>query len=110
MCTTCNSGITLNTMLLTVQINPFMPSGLFYLNSLNQSISHKRGVWLVFIITMLLEISVFNANSIDSDQTPRSAVFTVYQCPFYGTPLGLIRIKCISSEKRYTLIAKNLPP
>ena len=30
---------------------PFMPSGFFYLNSLGQSISSKRGVWLLFIIT-----------------------------------------------------------
>ena len=31
-------------------INPFMPSGLFYLNTLYQSISNERGVLLVFII------------------------------------------------------------
>ena len=33
-------------------IIPFMPSRLFYLNSLNRSISSKRGVLSVFIITM----------------------------------------------------------
>ena len=32
--------------------NPFMPNGLFYLNSLDRSISHIIGVWLVFIIFM----------------------------------------------------------
>ena len=32
-------------------INPFMPSGYFYLNSLVRSISSKGGVWLVFIIS-----------------------------------------------------------
>ena len=31
---------------------PYMPNGFFYLNSLDQSISTKRGVWLIFIITM----------------------------------------------------------
>ena len=50
-----------------------MPSGLFYLESLDRSISNKRGVWLVFIITMFIEIPVFNANSVDPDQTPRCA-------------------------------------
>ena len=33
-------------------LNPFMPSGLFYLKSLDRSISYIRGVWLVFIITV----------------------------------------------------------
>ena len=31
---------------------PFMPSGLFYLNSMDWSSSNIRGVWLVFIMTM----------------------------------------------------------
>ena len=35
--------------------NPFMPNGLIYLKSLDSSISCIRGVWLVFIITMLLK-------------------------------------------------------
>ena len=34
-------------------INPFMPSGFFYLNSLDTSISSKRSVRLINIITML---------------------------------------------------------
>ena len=29
-----------------------MLSGLFYFNALDQSISNRKGVWLVFIITM----------------------------------------------------------
>ena len=33
-------------------IYPFMPGGLFYLNSLDLSISNLTGVWLVFIITV----------------------------------------------------------
>ena len=49
-------------------INPFVPSGLFYHNSLNRSIVYISGVWLVFI----KELSRFNANNVDPDQTPRS--------------------------------------
>ena len=43
-----------------------MRSGLFYL-SFDRSISYIRGVWLVFTI------SEFNANSVDPEQTLRSA-------------------------------------
>ena len=49
--------------------NPFMLNGFFYLHSLDRPISIRRGVWLVFIITN----SVFNANSVDSDQMTHSA-------------------------------------
>ena len=48
-------------------INPFMQSGLFYLKSLGRFISSRRGVWL------FLALPVFNVNSVDPDQTPRSA-------------------------------------
>ena len=48
-----------------------MPSGLFYLNSLEKFISYIRGVWLVFYYC-IIEIPELNANSIDPDQTPRS--------------------------------------
>ena len=54
-------------------INPFMPSGLFYRNSLDQFISSLRGVRSVLTITMFIEIPVVNTNSVDPDQTPRSA-------------------------------------
>ena len=53
---------------------PFMPSGLFYLNSLDKSISYIRGVWTVFII-MFVEISELNASSVDPDQPLRSAAY-----------------------------------
>ena len=46
-----------------------MPSGLFYLNSLDGSIFNRMGVWLVFIINhILMVISVYSANRIDPDQ------------------------------------------
>ena len=53
--------------------NPFMPSGFFYLNSLNMFISYIRGVWLVLLLSCFIEISELNANSVDYDQTPHSA-------------------------------------
>ena len=51
-----------------------MPSGFFYFNSLDGFISYIRGVWLVFIIIIFAEISELNANSVDPDQMPHSAV------------------------------------
>ena len=55
------------------RFNP-MPNGFFYLHS-DRSISNIRGVWLDFIITVfyIKKKSVFNANSVDADQTPRYA-------------------------------------
>ena len=41
--------------------------------SLERSFSYIRDVWLVFIISCFVEISETNANSVDRDQTPRSA-------------------------------------
>ena len=45
----CNSLIK---AFITSDVNLFMPNGLFYLNSLDRSISFISGVWLVSIITM----------------------------------------------------------
>ena len=50
--------------------NPFMPNGLFYLSSLDRSVSSKRGVCLVFI--MVYRTSC-NLCSVDPNRTPRSA-------------------------------------
>ena len=51
-----------------------MPSGFFYFNSLTRFISYIRGVWLVFLlISCFVEVCELNANSVDPDQTPRSA-------------------------------------
>ena len=41
----------------SISLNPFMPSGLFYLKSLDRSISNRRGVWVVFIITIFFRNS-----------------------------------------------------
>ena len=55
------------------RINPFLPNGYFYCNSLDRSISNRKGVWLVIIIKMLIGIPLCNANSVDPNQMPRSA-------------------------------------
>ena len=64
--------VTLN-QTLELSFNPFMPSGRFYLNSLDRFISYIGGVWLVFIIAMFCRNSELNANRADHGQTPRSA-------------------------------------
>ena len=58
---------------LVLEFHPFKPSGLFYRNSLDRSISYIRGVWLFLLLSCSLEISELNANSVDLDQTPRFA-------------------------------------
>ena len=51
-----------------------MQSGLFYLNYLDRSIFYIKAVWLVIItLSCFVEIYGLNANSVDPDQTPRSA-------------------------------------
>ena len=68
--------------------NPFTPSGLFYNKSLDQSISNRWGAWTIFIINMLLEMPVFNANIVDSDQTPRPAASDL---DLHCLPMPLLR-------------------
>ena len=46
-----------------------MPGGFFYHNPLNRSISNRRDIWLVLSLPCFIEIPVFNANSVDPDQT-----------------------------------------
>ena len=53
-------------------VNPFMPSGIFYLISLDRSISYKSRDWLFLLLQSFVEISELHANSEDPDQTPRS--------------------------------------
>ena len=54
--------------------NPFMPSRLYYLSSLDDSISMIRDVWVViFLSACFIDIPVLNANSVDPDQTPHCA-------------------------------------
>ena len=50
-----------------------MPNGLFYLYSLDRSISYTRVYGKFLLLSCFIEISKLNANSVDPDQTPRSA-------------------------------------
>ena len=50
-----------------IDFYPFMPSGIFYLDFLDRSISYIWGVWLVIIISCFVEIPERNANSVDPD-------------------------------------------
>ena len=54
--------------------NPFLPSGLFYLSYLESSISNRKGVRSFLSSQYFIKNSVFNANSVDIDQTPHSVV------------------------------------
>ena len=50
-------------------INPLMPNGLFYLNSLNRSIPVEGVSDFFSLLPCFTEIRVFNANIVDPDQT-----------------------------------------
>ena len=54
-------------------LNPFIPNGLLYFHSSDRSISNIGSVWLDLLLPCFIEISDFNLNSVDSDQTPRFA-------------------------------------
>ena len=50
-----------------------MPSGLFYLDSLDQSIDSLRVSGQFVLLPCFTEMPVVNANSVDPDQPPHSA-------------------------------------
>ena len=54
-------------------INPFICKMDSSTLTPEQSISNNRSTWLVLLLPCFIEIPEFNANSIDPDQTPRSA-------------------------------------
>ena len=60
-------------MMRCLVINPFMPNGLFYNHSLDRSISSIRVSGQFLLFPCFIEIHVFNENSVDPDQTPRSS-------------------------------------
>ena len=81
-------------------LNPFMPSGFFYFNSLDRFISYIRGVWLVLIIVMFCRniltlcdlwrlIWVYIVCQCPSNQDTVSSGSTLFaSVPFWGA-LGL---------------------
>ena len=70
-----------------ITLNPFMPSGLFYHNSLDRSISYIRDVWLVFTAIVFCRNFLTHVKSIDPDQTPRS---TASDLGLHCLPMSLL--------------------
>ena len=75
-----------------------MPSGLYYLSSLEIHFPIK-GVSGCFLLLLpcVTEISVFNANSVDPDQTPRKASTLFANIPFMGRK-GIKRVNIYLSD------------
>ena len=72
-----------------------MPSGLFYLNSLDRSISYIRGVWFL-LLSYFVEFSEVNANHVDPDQTSWSVASDL---GLHSLPVSLLwdtRIKWVN--------------
>ena len=40
-----------------IPLNPFMPNRLFYINSLDRSISNRKGIWLFLLLTFFIKIA-----------------------------------------------------
>ena len=99
--------------MIILSFNPIMSSGLLYLKSLDCSISNRRGVWLVFISTIFIEIPVFSANSVYPSQAQRSLasdlVYTVCKWLCYGT-LGVNGlIEELTSVGRFISFKSSMP-
>ena len=58
--------------------NPFTSRGLFYHNSLDQSISNRRVSGKFILLLYFIEIHLFNASSDDPGQMLQSALFANY--------------------------------
>ena len=65
-----------------------MPSGLFYLNSLDRFISYKGVSGYFLLLPCFIGVSELNANSVDPDQTPRSAASDL---GLHCLPMSLLR-------------------
>ena len=49
-----------------------MSSGFCYINTLDRSVSSRRGVWLFLSLSCFIESPVSNASRVNHDQTSRS--------------------------------------
>ena len=87
-----------------------MPSGLFHFKLFGPVLFQYQGVWLVFIMTMFYRNPELNANNVVPDQMPHLIwVYTVWQCPFYGTPdLNGLNSENTKQTKQKYLILKHL--
>ena len=67
---TVNTGgwVVSESRLIFLKFNPFTPSGLFYLNTLDQSISRLRCVCQFLLLPCFIGTPVINANSVDPTQ------------------------------------------
>ena len=71
--------------------NPRMPNGLFYYLFLWTGVCLMKGVFfLSLLLSLILEIPVLNASSVNPDQTPLYAASDLglhcFPVSFYGTP------------------------
>ena len=55
----------------SLRVNPFMPSGLFCLSLWTDSVAISGVSVLFIILSFIIEIHIYLANSVDPDQTPR---------------------------------------
>ena len=69
-----------------------MLNRIFYLSCLETSLSNSRDVRLFLLSPCFIEILVFNANSVDPDQTPRSVASDL---GLHCLPMPLL---CINDE------------
>ena len=80
-----------------------MLSGHFYPNSLDRSFLIEGMSGWFLLLLCFIEISVFNANSVDPDQTPRFAASDLglrcLQCSFYRT-LGINELNVFIYQER----------
>ena len=74
-----------------------MPSGIFYLKSLDRSNSNRRGSVYFLLLPCFIEIPVFNANRVDPDQMLHSAVSDLGLHCLSMSLLWDARLKCVKS-------------
>ena len=74
-------------LLSTLRHISFMSNGLCYLNSLDRSISNRRGVWLILLLLCFIEIPILNPKIVDPDRTPR---FTASDLDVHCLPVSLL--------------------
>ena len=79
-------------------ISPFMPSGLFYLNSLDRPINNRRGILVSFPYYQVLKKFLYSMQTVYTLISRHFLwrlirICTVCQCSFCGTPdiYGLIK-------------------
>ena len=78
-------------------VNPFMPSGIFYLTLWKGPFLYKGCLVSFYHYHLFVEFSEFNANSVDPDRTPRSAAsdLGLHRLPvslLWGAMLKLVKL------------------